>query len=213
MAFDFKKEFKELYMPPKTPRVVDVPSMRYIAVYGHGDPNNEDSEYKHSIELLYAVAFTIKMSKMGTFSIDGYFDFVVPPLEGFWSQAGNTGPMDYTKKDDFNFISCIRMPDFVTKDVFEWAVSEATKKKGIDLSKVTLIEMNEGTCIQCMHIGSYDTEPTTIETMMDYAASQGYEPDITDERLHHEVYLSDPRKCAPERIRTVIRIPVKRTCD
>lgn len=209
MAFDYKKECKELYVPPKTPRVVEVPPMRYIAVRGAGDPNAENSEYKQSIAMLYAVAFTIKMSKMGSRAIEGYFDFVVPPLEGFWSQEGNDGPIDYTRKGDFDFVSCIRMPDFVTDEVFKWAVGEAEAKKGMDLSKVELIDWDEDLCVQCLHVGPYDDEPATIDVMMAYAASEGFALDLTDTRLHHEIYLSDPRKCAPERLRTVIRIPIK----
>lgn len=209
MAFDYKKEYKEFYMPAKKPTLVDVPPMNYIAVRGHGDPNAEDGEYKASIGLLYAIAFTIKMSKKGDHRIEGYFDFVVPPLEGFWWQEGLTGAIGYTNKEDFNFISCIRLPEFVTPDDFDWAVNEASAKKGLDLSSVEFLPISEGLCVQCMHIGPYDDEPATVERMHAFALEQGYEPDFSDSRLHHEIYLSDPRRCAPERLKTVVRHPVK----
>ncbi len=210
MAFDYKKEYKEYYMPKNKPCIVEIPSMNYIAVRGKGDPNIEGSEYKNSISLLYAIAFTIKMSKLGSHKIEGYFDYVVPPLEGFWRQEG-TAEIDYSRKADFQFISVIRLPDFVTENDFHWAIEEATKKKKQDFSKVEFLTYNEGLCVQCMHIGSYDDEPQTIRLMHDYMNTQGYEPDITDKRLHHEIYLSDARKTAPERLKTVIRHPVKKT--
>ena len=208
MAFDFKKEYKEFYMPPKKPSIVTVPKMNYIAVRGQGDPNPEESEYKQAIGLLYGIAFTIKMSKMGSHKIDGYFDYVVPPLEGFWWQEGVIG-VDYSRKDDFNWISVIRLPDFVTIEDFEWAVEEATKKKKADFSKVEFFTYDEGLCVQCMHIGPYDDEPATVELMHKYMEEQGYELDITDERMHHEIYLSDARKVAPDKLKTVIRHPIK----
>ena len=207
MAFDFKKEYKEFYMPPKKPTIVTVPEMNYIAVRGKGDPNTEGGEYKESIGLRYGIAFTIKMSKMGTHKIDGYFDYVVPPLEGFWWQYGVKG-IDYTRKDDFNWISVIRLPDFVTKEDFDWAVEEATKKK-MDFSKVEFFTYDEGLCVQCMHIGPYDDEPETMELMHKLMEEQGYELDITDERMHHEIYLSDARRVAPEKLKTVVRHPIK----
>lgn len=210
MAFDFKKEYKEFYMPKNKPGIVEVPEMNYIAVRGKGNPNNENSEYKDSIGLLYAIAFTIKMSYKGTYKIDGYFEYVVPPLEGFWWQEGNKEGIDYKSKDKFNFISVIRLPDFVSKKDFDWAVSEATKKKKQDFSKVEFLTYNEGVCVQCMHIGSYDSEPATVDLMHEFAKENGYKPDITDTRLHHEIYLSDPRKCDVSRLKTVIRHPVKK---
>ncbi len=210
MAFDYKKEYKEYYMPKNKPCIVEIPSMNYIAVRGKGDPNIEGSEYKNSISLLYAIAFTIKMSKLGSHKIEGYFDYVVPPLEGFWRQE-DTAEIDYSRKADFQFISVIRLPDFVTKNDFDWAIEEATKKKKQDFSKVEFLTYNEGLCVQCMHIGPYDDEPQTIRLMHDFMNAQGYEPDITDKRLHHEIYLSDARKTAPERLKTVIRHPVKKT--
>lgn len=210
MAFDYKKEYKEFYMPKNKPSIVEVPSMNYIAVRGKGNPNAEDSEYKQSIGLLYGIAFTIKMSKKGNHKIEGYFDYVVPPLEGFWWQ-NNTEGIDYSRKEDFNFISIIRLPDFVTKEDFDWAIEEAAKKKKEDFSKVEFLTYDEGLCVQCMHIGSYDDEPATIEMMHDFMTDEGYELDITDKRFHHEIYLSDARRVAPEKLKTVIRHPVKKS--
>lgn len=208
MPFDFKKEYKEFYMPPKKPGIVKIPKMNYIAVRGTGDPNSENGEYKESIGLLYAVAFTIKMSKLGSHRMAGYFDYVVPPLEGFWRQEGSDS-IDYSHKEKFHFISAIRLPDFVTADEFNWAFGEAARKKKLDLSKVEFFTYDEGLCVQCMHIGPYDDEPKTIEAMHEHAAQNGCVPDIRAERMHHEIYLSDPRKCAPERLKTVVRHPIK----
>ena len=208
MAFDFKKEYKEFYMPKGTPSIVTVPKMNFIAVHGSGDPNDEEGEYKQAIGLLYGIAFTIKMSKKGNHQIDGYFDYVVPPLEGFWWQNGVIS-VDYTNKDSFQWISVIRLPDFVTKEDFDWAVTEAAAKKKQDFSKVEFFTYDEGLCVQCMHIGSYDDEPATVQLMHDFMEQKGYELDITDKRLHHEIYLSDARKTAPEKLRTVIRHPIK----
>ena len=210
MAFDYKKEYKEFYMPKDRPSIVSVPPMNYIAVRGKGDPNQEDGEYKQAIGLLYGIAYTIKMSKKGDHQIEGYFDYVVPPLEGFWWQDGVEG-VDYTHKETFNWISVIRLPDFVTREDFEWAISEATKKKKEDFSKVEFFTYEEGLCVQCMHLGPYDDEPATVEKMHEYMTGQGYELDITSDRLHHEIYLSDARKVAPEKLKTVIRHPVKQS--
>ena len=209
MTFDFKKEYKEFYIPKDTPAIVTIPKMNYIAVKGHGDPNEEDGEYKKAIGLLYGIAFTIKMSKKSDHQIEGYFDYVVPPLEGFWWQDGVSG-IDYAHKEEFNWISVIRLPDFVTKEDFDWAVTEANRKKKVDFSKVEFFTYDEGLCVQCMHIGSYDDEPATVETMHKYMKEQGYELDITDKRLHHEIYLSDARKVVPEKLKTVIRHPVRK---
>lgn len=209
MAFDYKKEYKEFYMPKKVPSIVEIPSMNYIAVQGKGNPNDENGDYKKSIGLLYAIAFTIKMSKKGNHQIDGYFDYVVPPLEGFWWQEGGT-EIDYSRKSDFCWISLIRLPDFVTKKDFDWAISEATSKKKTDFSKVEFITYDEGLCVQCMHIGSYDDEPETVRLMNKFAEKNGYVLDITDKRFHHEIYLSDARRVAPEKLKTVIRHPVKK---
>lgn len=209
MVFDYKKEHKEFYMPKNKPGIVKIPKMNYIAVRGKGNPNDENSEYKDSIGLLYAIAFTIKMSYKGTYKIDGYFEYVVPPLEGFWWQEGNRNGIDYNSKDKFNFISIIRLPDFVTKKDFEWAVQEATKNKKQDFSKVEFLTYDEGMCVQCMHIGSYDNEPITIDLMHKYMKENGYELDITNSRYHHEIYLSDPRRCDVSKLKTVIRHPIK----
>ena len=209
MTFDYKKEYKEFYMPKKMPSIVEIPKMNYIAVKGKGNPNDENGEYKNSIGLLYAIAFTIKMSYKGSHKIDGYFEYVVPPLEGFWWQE-NTNGIDYNRKEDMNFISIIRLPDFVTKNDFKWAVDEATEKKKRDFSKVEFFTYHEGLCVQCMHIGSYDNEPETIALMHSYMEENGYELDITDSRFHHEIYLSDPRRCDERRLKTVIRHPIKK---
>ena len=208
MAFDFKKEYKEFYMPKDKPTIVTVPPMNYLAVRGHGDPNEEGGEYKEAIGLLYGIAFTIKMSKKGPRQIEGFFDYVVPPLEGFWWQEGIQG-VDYAHKENFEWISVIRLPDFVTKADFDWAIEEAARKKKTDFSKVEFLQVDEGLCIQCMHIGSYDDEPATVELMHQFMTEQGYELDINDTRRHHEIYLSDARKVAPEKLKTVIRHPIK----
>lgn len=209
MAFDYKKEYKEFYMPKKKPSIVEIPKMNYIAVREKGNPNDENGEYKKSIGLLYAIAFTIKMSYKGTHKIDGYFEYVVPPLEGFWWQE-NTQGFDYNRKEDMQFISVIRLPDFVTKDDFKWAVDEATQKKKQDFSKVEFFTYDEGICVQCMHIGSYDNEPETVALMHKHMEESGCELDITDSRLHHEIYLSDPRRCDESKLKTVIRHPIKK---
>ena len=209
MAFDYKKEYKEFYMPTNKPSIVTVPKMNYIAVRGKGDPNDENGEYKDSIGLLYAIAFTVKMSYKGSHKIDGYFEYVVPPLEGFWWQDGSD-TIDYANKSGFNFISFIRLPDFVTKADFDWAVREATSKKKADFSKVEFLTYDEGVCVQCMHVGSYDDEPKTVALMREYMAANGYTLDISESRYHHEIYLSDPRKCAVEKLKTVVRHPIKK---
>lgn len=206
MAFDYKKEYKEFYLPPAQPGIITVPAMNFVAVRGSGDPNTEDGEYKTSIQLLYSIAFTIKMSKMGSRRIDGYFDYVVPPLEGLW--WSEKGEVDYRSKTDFRFISMIRLPDFVTKADFDWAIAEATRKKKMDFSKVEFFTYEDGPCVQCMHIGPYDDEPATLRAMKDHAESQGFRVDLDGDRRHHEIYLSDPRKTAPARLRTVIRLPL-----
>ncbi|MBQ3663177.1 MAG: GyrI-like domain-containing protein [Clostridia bacterium] len=209
MAFDFKKEYKEFYLPANKPAIVSVPSMNYIAVRGKGDLNEENGEYKQSIGLLYGIAYTIKMSKKGDHQIDGYFDYVVPPLEGFWWQDG-ISVIDYAHKENFRWISVIRLPDFVTEADFEWAVAEAERKKKTDFSKVEFFPYQEGLCVQCMHLGPYDSEPETVARMHAYMEQQGYALDITDQRMHHEIYLSDARKVEPEKLKTVIRHPVRK---
>ena len=209
MPFDFKKEYKEFYMPKGKPEIVTIPKMNYIAVRGKGNPNEEEGEYKKSIELLYGIAYTIKISKKGDHKIEGYFDYVVPPLEGFWWQE-NVDGIDYSHKENFQWISVIRLPDFVTKADFDWAIEEATRKKKIDFSKVEFLEIEEGLCVQCMHSGSYDDEPATVAAMNKFIADNGYENDISDTRRHHEIYLSDARKVTPEKLKTVIRHPIKK---
>lgn len=195
-------------MPPKKPTIVEVPAMNYIAVRGQGDPNDEKEEYAQALGLLYGIAFTIKMSYKGDHKIQGYFEYVVPPLEGFWWQE-NTKGMDYTRKQDLYFISMIRLPDFVTKEDFDWAIQEATKKKKMDFSKVDFLNVNEGLCVQCMHIGSYDDEPDTVSAMHQFVKENGYTLDFNDHRWHHEIYLSDPRRCDVQKLKTVIRHPIR----
>lgn len=206
MAFDYKKEYKEFYLPPRTPGIVTMPAMNFLAVRGRGDPNEEGGAYKKALEMLYAMAYTIKMSKHKP---EGYFDYVVPPLEGLWWQAGVRG-VDYAHKKDFQWISLIRLPEFVTEEVFDWAIQEATEKKRQDFSAVELFSWEEGLCVQCMHLGPYDEEPATVAAMEAYAKAQGYEEDFGEGRFHHEIYLSDVRRCRPEKLKTVIRHPVRR---
>ena len=198
MAFDYKKAYKEFYLPPRTPGIVTVPAMHFLAVRGQGDPNQEGGAYKQALELLYAVAFTINMSKLGKHR-----------LEGLWWQEGIHG-VDYSRKADFRWISLIRLPEFVTKEVFDWAVREASEKKQRDFSPVEFFSWEEGLCVQCMHVGPYDDEPATVAAMEEYAKAQCYEADFGEGRFHHEIYLSDVRRCKPERLKTVIRHPIKR---
>lgn len=209
MTFDYKKEYKEFYLPPKVPGIAEIPTMNYVAVRGKGNPNDPDREYKRAMSLLYGISFTIKMSYKGSHRIEGYFPYVVPPLEGLWWQDGISG-IDYAHKDSFQWISMIRLPEFVTKEEFDWAVREAETKKQTDFSRAEFFTYNEGLCVQCMHIGSYDDEPATLRKMEAFLSENGYQPDFSGERLHHEIYLSDPRRTAPERLKTVIRQPIKR---
>ena len=209
MAFDFKKEYKEFYLPKDKPSLIEVPPMSFLAVRGQGDPNQEGGDYQQALSLLYGVAYTIKMSKKGDRRIDGYFDYVVPPLEGLWWQPGTAG-VDYARKADFHWISLIRLPDFVTTEDVEWAKEEAERKKKADFSRVEFFTYDEGLCVQCMHVGPYDGEPATVALMHGFMREQGYDLDITAERLHHEIYLSDARKTPPEKLKTVIRHPIKR---
>ena len=208
MAFDFKKEYKEFYMPKNKPEIVDVPSANYIAVRGKGDPNEEGGAYQQAIGVLYAIAYTIKMSYKTDHHIEGFFEYVVPPLEGFWWQDDTDG-VNYSDKASFNWISVIRLPDFVTKDDFEWAVQTATKKKKLDCSSAEFLTVNESLCVQIMHLGAFDDEPATVEIMNKFIHENGYVNDINDRRLHHEIYMSDARKVAPEKWKTVIRHPIK----
>ena len=209
MAFDFKKEYKEFYMPKGKPEIVTIPKANYIAVRGKGDPNDEGGAYQQAVGILYAVAYTLKMSYKTDYRIEGFFDYVVPPLEGFWWQDGVDG-IDDSDKSTFNWISVIRLPDFVTQNDFDWAAAAAEKKKHLDCSKAEFLTIDEGLCVQIMHIGPFDDEPATVSMMNAYLLENGYENDFSDSRLHHEIYLSDARKVAPEKWKTVIRHPIKR---
>lgn len=209
MPFDFKKEYKEFYLPKNKPQIVNVPKANYIAIRGQGNPNEEGGAYQQAIGILYAVAYTLKMSYKTDYKIDGFYEYVVPPLEGFWWQDGICG-VDYSKKDEFNWISIIRLPDFITRENFDWAVKTASEKKKIDCSKAEFLTIEEGLCVQIMHIGSFDDEPATVTLMDKYLEENGYEKDFSDTRLHHEIYLSDPRKSTPDKQKTVIRHPIKK---
>ena len=209
MPFDFKKEYKEFYMPKNTPEIVTVPNANYIAVRGQGNPNDVGGAYQQAIGVLYAVAYTLKMSYKTDHRMEGFFEYVVPPLEGFWWQDG-VGGVDYGSKDAFHWISVIRLPDFVTKADFGWAVETAAKKKKLDCSSAEFLTIDEGLCVQIMHSGPFDDEPETVALMDAFLAKNGYENDMTDTRLHHEIYLSDARKVAPEKWKTVIRHPIKK---
>ena len=227
MAFDFKKEYKEFYMPKNKPEIVKIPPMNYVAVRGKGNPNVECGDYQQAISILYAVAYTLKMSYKTDYKIEGFFEYVVPPLEGFWWQGEqhpvdaemrtdrtdrqeNVKGIDYSNKDTFNWISVIRLPDFITEKDFAWAVQTATKKKKIDCSPAEFLTIDEGLCVQIMHQGSFDSEPATVALLEDYLKEQGYENNINEQRLHHEIYMSDARKVAPEKWKTVIRHPIKK---
>ena len=210
MAFDFKKEYKEFYMPKNKPEIVTVPKANYIAVRGKGNPNEIDGAYQKAISILYAVAYTLKMSYKTEHKIEGFFEYVVPPLEGFWWQD-NVDGIDYADKAAFNWISVIRLPEFITQKDFEWAVETASEKKKLDCSSAEFLTVDEGLCVQIMHIGAFDDEPQTVTLMDEYIAQNGYENDITESRLHHEIYLSDARKVAPEKWKTVIRHPIQRS--
>ena len=227
MAFDFKKEYKEFYMPKNEPEIVKIPPMNYVAVRGKGNPNVECGDYQQAISILYAVAYTLKMSYKTDYKIEGFFEYVVPPLEGFWWQGEqhpvdaemrtdrtdrreNTKGIDYSNKDTFNWISVIRLPDFITEKDFAWAVQTATRKKKIDCSPAEFLTIDEGLCVQIMHQGSFDSEPATVALLEDYLKEQGYENNINEQRLHHEIYMSDARKVAPEKWKTVIRHPIKK---
>ncbi|NLL79637.1 MAG: transcriptional regulator [Clostridiales bacterium] len=208
MAFDFKKEYKEYYMPKNKPEIVNIPKANYIAVRGKGNPNEEGGAYQQAVDVLYAVAYTLKMSYKTDYKIEGFFEYVVPPLEGFWWQNHAAG-VDYSNKDSFHWISVIRLPDFVTKADFDWAVKTASKKKKMDCSSAEFFTVEEGLCVQIMHIGPFDDEPATVAVMNAYLAENNYENDLSDRRLHHEIYMSDVRKTAPEKWKTVIRHPIK----
>ena len=208
MAFDFKKEYKEFYMSKSVPEIVTVPKANYIAVRGMGDPNQEGGAYQSAVSILYAVAYTLKMSYKTDYRIEGFFEYVVPPLEGFWWQEGVDG-IDYGDKSTFHWISVIRLPEFVTKKDFDWAVEEAARKKKLNCSLAELLTIEEGLCVQIMHIGPFDHEPSTVALMDQYIAENGYANDMNENRLHHEIYLSDARKAAPEKWKTIIRHPIR----
>lgn len=208
MAFDFKKEYREFYLPKNRPEIVTVPKANYIAVRGHRDPNEPGGAYQKAIEVLYSVAYTLKMSYKTDHKIEGFFEYVVPPLEGFWWQDGVNG-VDYGDKSTFNWISVIRLPDFVTEADFRWAVDTAAKKKKLDCPAAELLPIDEGLCVQILHIGSYDAEPETVAVLDRFLAENGYVNDFSPIRLHHEIYLSDARKTAPDKLKTVIRHPIK----
>jgi Uncharacterized conserved protein len=208
MPFDFKKEYKEFYLPPAKPVIVTVPKAHYIAVRGKGDPNDEGGAYQQAIGILYAVAYTLKMSYKTDHRIEGFYDYVVPPLEGFWWQEGIDG-VDYSDKSSFCWISVIRLPDFITQADFDWAVQTASKKKKMDCSSAEFLAVDEGLCVQIMHIGPYDDEPASVVLMDRFLDENGYENDLSASRLHHEIYLSDARKVAQENRKTVIRHPIK----
>ncbi len=209
MAFDYKKEYKELYMPKNKPEILTVPKMNYIAVRGKGNPNEKGGAYQNAISVLYAVAYTLKMSYKTDYKIEGFFEYVVPPLEGFWWQEDTDG-VDYTDKSKFNWISVIRLPDFVSQKDFDWAVETASKKKRLDCLSAEFMSIDEGMCVQMMHLGAFDDEPATVAVMDEHIKQNGYANDMNKDRLHHEIYLSDARKVAPEKWKTVIRHPIKK---
>ena len=209
MTFDFKKVDKKFYMPKKKPEILTVPPMKYIAVRGQGDPNQPQGSYQQAVGILYAVAYTLKMSYKGSRHIKGFYEYVVPPLEGFWWQPGIAG-VNYAEKQDFHWISVIRVPEFIKLEDFKWAVQEAEKKKKVDCLKAEFLKMDEGLCVQIMHIGPYDDEPVSVAKMDEYIEALGYENEINETRMHHEIYLSDPRKCDPAKQKTVIRHPIRR---
>jgi len=209
MAFDFKKEYKEYYMPKNKPSIIEIPTANYIAVRGKGDPNEEGGAYQQAVSVLYAVAYTLKMSYKTDRAIEGFYEYVVPPLEGFWRQDGVDG-VDYSDKSSFCWTSVIRLPDFIRREDFEWAVEQASKKKKLDCSAAEFITIDEGLCVQMMHLGSYDGEPATVALMDEYIAAEGYANDLSENRQHHEIYLSDPRKSPPEKLKTVIRHPIRK---
>jgi len=208
MAIDYKKEFKDLYLPKTTSVIVDVPEMQFVAVEGRGNPNDESGEYQKAVGVLYGVQYTIKMSKMGSNMPDGYFDYVVPPLEGFWWLYKQTD-FSLEDKSKYCWLSVIRLPEFVDEKIFKWACEEVTKKKGIDTSKAQFLTIKEGLCVQCLHIGPYDDEPETLKLMNDFIAENSLQSDLSETRRHHEIYLSDPRKTELSKLKTVLRIPVK----
>jgi len=205
---DYKKEYKELYQPKTMPTLVDVKRMQFVAIEGRGNPNDENGEYQQAISVLYTIQYTIKMSKKGSYTPDGYFDYIVPPLEGFW-WLDNSKDFSFQDKSNYCWLSVIRLPEFVDEKVFEWACNEASRKKQIDATKAQLLKITEGLCVQCLHVGAYDEEPETLKLMNDYIALNGLQSDLNETRRHHEIYLSDPRKTEVSKWKTVLRVPVK----
>ena len=195
-------------MSKRVPKIVTVPKANYIAVRWMGDPNQEGGPYQSAVSILYAVAYTLKKSYKTDYRIEGFFEYVVPPLEGFWWQEGVDG-IDYGDKSTFHWISVIRLPEFVTKKDFDWAVEEAARKKKLNCSLAEFLTIEEGLCVQIMHIGPFDHEPSTVALMDQYIAENGYANDMNENRLHHEIYLSDARKAAPEKWKTIIRHPIR----
>ena len=213
MTIDYKKTQKHLYQPKTTPEIIDIPEMVFLAIDGKGNPNTIE-DYKTAIEILYGLSYTIKMSKKAGNEPTGYFDYVVPPLEGLWSLddggAFTGGGQVIMDKDEFLWTAMIRQPEFVTQEVFKTAKEVlARKKPQLDLSSLKLVEFTEGLCAQVMHIGAYDDEPATIQKLSSFINSQGYVEDMAGSRRHHEIYLGDPRKSAPEKLKTVLRHPIK----
>lgn len=209
MAFDFKKEYKDYYLPKNKPEIVTIPKVNYVAVRGQGNPNEENGAYQRAIRVLYAVAYTLKMSNKAGYKMEGFFEYAVPPLEGFWWQDGIDG-VDYSNKSSFNWISVIRLPDFVAEKDLDWAVETAAKKKNLDCSSAEFLTLEEGLCVQIMHVGSFDDEPASVSKMDIYLSERKFVKDFSCNRLHHEIYLSDARKVVPEKRKTVIRHPIKK---
>ncbi len=209
--FDYKKEYKDLYLPPKKPMVIEVPEMTFIAVDGQGDPNTCPA-YRNALEMLYGLSWTIKMSKMGGEKPPGYFEYVVPPLEGLWWVDDTLfNGFNIKEKGRFCWTSMIRQPEFVNMETLEWACKRlSAKKMGLDLAAARLWTFQEGLCVQMMHIGSYDEEADSIQLLERFTEEAGYTIDISSKRRHHEIYLSDPRKCQKQNLKTVIRQPIKK---
>ena len=209
--FDFKKEFKELYAPKQMPQILTAPPANFVCISGEGDPNESGGAYQRAMEVLYAVSYALKMSYKTDYKIDGFFEYVVPPLEGFWRQNGSAqGEADYARKSDFSWISAIRLPDFITRENFDWAVQQATWKKKLDCGAAEFLRIDEGFCVQILHIGSFDDEPGSVAKIDEFIAANGYAKDFGEQRTHHEIYLSDPRKTAPQKCKTIIRLPIRK---
>ncbi len=217
-AYDFKKQFKDFYTPPQAPMLIDVPAMRFLTIEGSGDPNEQGGAYQTAVEVLYGLCYTVKMSKMGQSTPKGYFDYIVPPLEGLWWLNGDVFDLIRLRdKSQYQWVSMIRQPDFVDDAVLLWAKGELLKKKPLlDTGSVRLLSWTKGLCVQCMHIGPFDDEPETLAKIEAFTIESGYENAIGDDladgtiRRHHEIYLGDPRKTASEKLKTVLRHPVKK---